>query len=117
MKFFGKIGYGISGETVNGTWVDQITERSYFGDVERASRRIVTTQELNSDISVEVTISIVADPYALNHFHAIKYVEWSGALWSVVTAEPKSPRLLLRLGGVYTGPTEPTNPLGRDTGE
>lgn len=117
MKFFGKVGYGVSGESTNGVWTDQINERSYYGDVERTSRRLVTTQEVNSDISVENTISIVADPFALNNFHAIKYVEWQGALWSVVNVDVKSPRLLLRLGGVYRGQAEPTNPLGNDTGE
>lgn len=117
MRFFGKVGYGVSGETVNGVWEDTITEREYYGDVERTARRLVTTQEVNSDISVENTISIVADPFAMDHFHAIKYVEWQGALWSVVNIDVKRPRLLLRLGGVYRGQAEASNPLGNDTGQ
>lgn len=104
MKFFGKVGYGIPGEVQNGVWADTITEHFYYGDVERDSRRVVSADRVNSDISVSNTISILADPYALDHFHAIKYVEWAGALWDVEDVEARSPRLILRLGGVYDGP-------------
>jgi hypothetical protein len=117
MKFFGKVGYGTAGETQNGTWVDKITERSYYGDVEKDARRLVSGERLNDDITVSNNIRIIADPYALEHFHAIKYVEWAGALYKVTDVEVQSPRLLLRLGGVYNGQTEASNPLRRDTGE
>jgi hypothetical protein len=117
MKFFGKVGYGVAGETQNGVWVDQIKEVSYYGDVQRNTRRLTTDADLNSEIIVNNTISIVADPYALNHFHAIKYVEWAGALHTVTNVQVQSPRLLLELGGVYNGPAEATNPVGRDTGQ
>lgn len=119
MKFFGKVGYGTPGEKVNGVWVDKIVEREYYGDVQKDSRRIVTGERLNTNISVSNTISIVADPYAFDHFHAIKYVEWAGALWDVEDVEAKRPRLLLRLGGVYDGPrpdTSETSGGGSQTG-
>lgn len=108
MKFFGKVGYGKSGESVNGVWADTITERSYYGDVVKDTRRIVVGSDVNNDISTGNSIEIVADPYASEHFHAIKYVEWAGALWTVTEVEQKRPRLILRLGGVYNGPRPTT---------
>lgn len=103
-KFHGKVGYGISTELKPGAWEDVITERSYFGDVIRNTRQLVDGQKVNDDLAVNNSISIVADAYANEHFFAIRYVEWAGTLWTVSDVDVQSPRLLLRLGGVYNGP-------------
>lgn len=103
-KFFGKVGYGERVESVPGAWKDVIVEYSYYGDVIRNSRKLEEHEKVNFDISVGNSIEIVADAYANEHFFAIRYVEWSGVLWTVVDVTVKSPRLLLRLGGVYNGP-------------
>ena len=110
-RYSGKVGYGESAEIPadSGIWKDVITEFPYFGDVVQNTRRLDEGEKLNNDISVGNSISIVADQYAIEHFFAIRYVEWAGALWTVTTVEVKSPRLLLRLGSVYNGPT-PTAP-------
>ena len=84
---------------------DEIVERLYFGDVIRNARNLREGENLNPDLSVQNSISIVADAYANDHFFAIRYVEWAGALWTVSSVEVQSPRLLLRLGEVYNGPT------------
>lgn len=106
-RFHGPVGYGESVESPSGSgvWKDVITEESYFGDVVRNSRQLVEGEKLNNDISVQNTIVIVADQYAIEHFHLIKYVEWAGTRWTVTSVEVQSPRLLLRLGSVYNGPT------------
>lgn len=106
-KFYGKIGYGETVELVEspGVWQDTIVERQYYGDVLRNTRKLQEGETLNNDISVGNSISIVADAYANNHFSAIRYIEWAGTLWTVSDVEVQSPRLLLRLGGVYNGPT------------
>lgn len=104
-RFHGRVGYGEAVETTPGVWVDQITERSYFGDVVRNSRNLREGENLNPNISVQNSISIVADAYANDHFFAIKYVEWSGVLWTVTKVDVQSPRLILTLGEVYRGPT------------
>jgi hypothetical protein len=85
--------------------VDQITEVSYYGDVVRNTRKLQEGEGLNSDISVQNSISIVADEYANQHFFQMKYVEWAGVLWTIDKVEVQSPRLLLSLGEVYNGPT------------
>lgn len=104
-RFFGKVGYGHSVETRPGIWEDEITEFPYFGNVIRDSRNSAPTENLNNDISVGNSISIVADAYANDNFLAIRYVEWAGRRWAVPTVEVQPPRLLLRLGEVYNGPT------------
>ena len=104
-RFHGRVGYGESVETAPGVWEDVITERNYFGDVVRnARRRDYSGEKLNADISVGNSISIVADAYAYEHFFAMKYVEWMGALGTISEVEVERPRLILRLGGVYNGP-------------
>ena len=111
-RFFGRIGYGesVEDDAGSGVWVDEITERSYYGDVIRNIRSLREGENLNSDLSVQNSISIVADAYANDHFFAIRYVEWAGALWTVSSVEVQSPRLLLSLGEVYNGPTAPVAP-------
>jgi hypothetical protein len=109
-RFFGRVGYGESVETTPGVWIDQITERSYYGDVIRNARSLQEGENLNPDLSVRNSISIVADAYANDHFFAIRYVEWAGALWTVQSVEVQSPRLILRLGEVYNGPTPAVAP-------
>lgn len=104
-KFYGVIGYGETVETSPGVWVDQIVEYAYFGDVVRNTRRLKEGEGLNNDLSVGNSISIVADAYANEHFHDIRYIQWAGALWTVSEVEVQSPRLLLRLGEVYNGIT------------
>ena len=109
-RFYGRVGYGESVETAPGVWVDSIVERPYYGDVVRNVRTLREGENLNKDLSVENSISIVADAYANDHFFAIRYVEWSGVLWTVTAVEVQSPRLLLRLGEVYSGVTPTAAP-------
>jgi hypothetical protein len=103
-KFYGKVGFGETVEKAPGVWDDVITERPYFGDVTRNTRKLQDGTSVNSNITVNNIINIVADEYANAHIFAIRYVEWMGALWTVTTVEVQSPRLLLILGSVYNGP-------------
>lgn len=105
-KFHGIVGYGENVETAPGVWQDSITKRSYYGDVVKNTRRLSEGEYLNNDLTVGNSISIVADAYANDHFFAIRYVEWAGTRWIVTEVEVQPPRLLLRLGGVYNGPTD-----------
>lgn len=107
-KFYGPVGYAEdSVETKPGVWEEPIVEYNYYGDVIRNTRRLQEGESVNDDLSVGNSISIVADPYANEHFFAIRYVKWAGTLWKVSDVEVRSPRLILRLGGVYHGPTAP----------
>lgn len=101
------VGYGETVEKSPGVWDDVITEKRYFGDVLVPGRRVQDGADINKDLTPMNSISIVADAYASTHFFAIRYVKWSGVLWTVLNVQVQGPRLQLRLGGVYNGPTAP----------
>ena len=100
-KFYGKIGFEESVETVPGVWEETITERNYYGEVVRNTRKLVASNHLNDDISINNEISIIADPYAKDYFHSMRYVEFLGTTWEVTSVEVQYPRLILSLGGKY----------------
>lgn len=103
-RFYGPIGYAKPVEASPGDWVDEITERKYYGDVLRNTSRWASTPDsTNDNLNVNVQISIVADPYAEQNFSTIKYVEFMGTKWKVTDATPQYPRIILTLGGVYNG--------------
>ena len=102
-KYFGKIGYAEQVETAPGVWEEQITERQYYGDVVRNIRKLESSGDINDNINVSMEISIIADPYAIQNFHAMRYVEFIGSLWKITSVEVNYPRLILSIGGVYNG--------------
>ena len=102
-KFYGKIGYAITTETKPGVWVEQITERPYFGDLTRVNRTLQNSGNVNDNVNITHDISIVADPFAYENFHSMRYVEYMGAKWKVSSVEVKYPRLILSVGGMYNG--------------
>lgn len=106
-RFHGKVGYGIPVEDPpgSGNWGNEIKEFDYTGDVIRNARNLEAGDKVNSDISLANSISVVADPYAVEHFAFIKYVRWMGVVWTVTTVEVRHPRLILSVGGVYNGQT------------
>ena len=107
-RFYGAIGYGVTEETTPGVWTDRIEERSYTGDTIKNYRKTTSGESINDNIDVANSISILSDPFAIQHFHSIKYVKWMGAAWKVTGVEVQYPRLILTIGGVYNGETAPT---------
>jgi hypothetical protein len=103
-KFYGEIGYGESVQVAPGVWRDEIVEYKYYGDILRNTRRLTDGEGVSNNISVNNSISIVADAYAREHFFAMRYIKWAGSFWIVSDVEVQAPRLILRLGGVYNGP-------------
>ena len=124
-RFYGKVGYGVSEETVPGVWSERITERAYYGDVLNDLRSTASAEKVNDDVRLQHRISIVAEAYSdisslgayskayseafsggsvLENYLQIKYVEWAGFLWTVYSVDVERPRLILSLGGVYNGP-------------
>lgn len=116
-KFCGNIGYSVTTETSPGVFTEQVTERNYYGDTLRNVSKSQDGQNLNQNLTVDNKISIVADPFAYEHFYAMRYVHWMGALWEVNSVEVLNPRLILTIGGVYNGPTpDPETNGGEDNG-
>lgn len=102
-KFFGVIGYAETVEVKPGVWKEQITKRKYYGDLIRNTRSLQSADQLNDNINVANEISIVADPFANQNFHAMRYVEFMGAKWKITKVDVQRPRLILTIGGLYNG--------------
>lgn len=102
-KFFGKIGYAETVETTPGVWEEKITEREYFGDLIRNTRSLQSGEKLNDNINISNEISIVADPFAYENFHSMRYVEFMNATWKIESVDVQYPRLTLSIGGLYNG--------------
>lgn len=104
-KFYGPVGYGVTEETSPGVFTPSVKERFYSGDVIQNNRRFATGISTNDNLEIHNRVSILADPYAMQHFHTILYVKWLGANWKVTSIDVQYPRLILTIGGVYNGET------------
>lgn len=109
MRFAGAVGYATSSETSPGVWTDTITEKTYYGDVVRNSRRLegppMVPPLVNADLALENSFSIIADAYATENFMKMRYVMWNGVPWQITNAEVKRPRIILTVGGQWDGRT------------
>ena len=108
-KFYGIIGYEETAETEPGVWEPIITERTYYGDLVRSFGKHESSGGINDGINIANEVSVVADPYATEHFFAIRYVKFLmpnlGGVWKVSNAEVAYPRIKLTIGGVWNGNT------------
>lgn len=106
-RFYGVIGYVHEVEDgTSGNWLQIPTEYHYYGDILRdvvQSRE--NLQQVHNEINISNYISIMADAYAYENYHAMKYIMWDGVRWNIREVEERRPRLLIRLGGLYNGIT------------
>ena len=100
-KFYGEIGFAISKETAPGVYTDTIERRFYYGEVNSRRIRITNGASINDNVNVSDEISIVSDPFANEHYFAMKYVTYMGVKWKVENISVQFPRLVLSLGGMY----------------
>lgn len=100
-KYYGKIGFSETVETRPGIWEEQIVERDYYGDVLKISKRFDGSSYLNDNLNISNQFSIVADPYARDHFHSMRYLTWCGTKWKISSVQVDYPRLSLEVGGLY----------------
>lgn len=108
-KFYGPVGYAEQVETAPGVWQEQIVEHHYSGDLLRNRMRYQAADKLNDDLNIANEVSILADPFAMEHFHKMRYVGFQGTLWKISSVEVQYPRLILTIGGVYNGQTSGTS--------
>ena len=101
-KWYGKIGYAETKQTSPGVFEEIITERDYYGDVFRNTRRLESSGGINDNININNEISIVADPYAIQNIHAMRYIEFMGTTkWKITNVDVQYPRLKLTVGGLW----------------
>ena len=106
-KFHGTIGFVKTEETVSGSgnYKAVATERDYYGENIRNTRRWQSGESLNDNLVLDNQFSIVADAFALDlvNLQAMKYVKWNGVSWKIMNVDIQRPRLILTVGGVYNG--------------
>lgn len=102
-KYYGAIGYAETTETEPGVWEELITTREYSGDLLSNFRNLQNSGDINDNVNIANKISILADPYANEHFHDMRFAEFRGTRWKITNVEVQYPRLILTLGGVYNG--------------
>lgn len=107
-KFYGAVGFVQAVEGNPGVYDYDVVERNYYGDIQRNHKRWYSTENLNDNLNVSNELSIVADPYAYQHTHTIRYIKWLGTSWLVTSIDVQYPRLVLSIGGVYNGPQAET---------
>ena len=102
-KYYGIIGYEMTKETEPGIYEETIIEQPYYGDIIKNSRRTQDPGKVNSDVNISNQFSIIADPFANNNFHSMRYIEYMGVKWKITEVEVQYPRLILTVGGIYNG--------------
>lgn len=100
-KFYGKIGFAEIVTIRPGVMKEQITEREYYGDINKSGRRLQSANEVNDDVIITNEISIVADPFATENIYAMRYIIYGGAKWKIASVDIRYPRLVLTMGGLY----------------
>ncbi|MBQ0142259.1 MAG: hypothetical protein KBT06_05590 [Prevotellaceae bacterium] len=102
-KFSGNIGFVVEEETSPGVWTLQTVEREYVGDFLERYQRYEGNENLNDNIVFSDRLSILSDSYATDNLSCIKYVVIDGIKWRANTIGRQYPRLILSIGGVYSG--------------
>lgn len=103
-KYSGKVGYVERQEVKPSVFKSVPYERQYYGDIMANRRSFENGEGVIEDVKLNNKISIVADPFAYDHFRFIKYIRWMNAVWNVTNVEVSYPRLILTIGDVYNGP-------------
>lgn len=102
-KYYGQIGYATVEETSPGVWVEEITERNYYGDVVRNRVNVQQGTTVNAGVTISKQISVIADPFAYENFTNMRYITYLNQKWSITGVDVEHPRLILTIGGVYNG--------------
>lgn len=100
MKFSGRVGIATASETSLGVFEETIEPRDCRGDLIRLTRRM-NTSPVVPGLSMGNTFSFIADPYTLDNFLNIRYIEWRGVKWAATSVELQRPRILVTVGGSY----------------
>lgn len=96
------IGYATSVEIRPSVYEEQITEKTYYGEVLRNNRRLQSSDSINDDVTISNEISIVADPFMNHNIYAMRYLTYQGVKWKITNVDVQYyPRLNLSLGGIY----------------
>lgn len=101
MQWYGKVGFTEQVKTGISLYKDVITERPYYGELQRLSMKDKSSDSINHNFTISNSLSIVSDPFGMSNFHKIRYVTLGDSKWTVSSVEVAYPRLNLTLGELY----------------
>lgn len=104
-RYRGVVGYGKDEESATGVFKTVIHEHTVFGDIEQDTRRLTPGEGVNQNLTLGDVISIIAPAEVIANYSAIRYITMGGVRWSVTSVVVRRPRLVVRTGEVYNGPT------------
>lgn len=102
MKYAGKIGFAEMVETEPGVWEEQIIEKEARGEIIRNTRQYQMTQEVNDNLNISNSFSIISNPYFYDNMVRMKYLWFRKDKWKITNVDASTyPRLTLEVGGLY----------------
>ena len=102
MKLVAIIGFWVEDiEETPGIHKPSIIEKKYYCDCSKAMQRWQQGDEMNSEIKINNTISILSDIFMMTNLKSIKYAIWNGMKLTVTSITVNYPRITLELGGFY----------------
>lgn len=106
-RFSGFVGFASTVESAPGVWRPVIVERPYKGDIKQdLVKNTQPSDGINQDVIYQNRFDLVVDKFFKEHQHEVKYVKLRGVRWTIgYIEELNGPRVILRFGGVYNGPT------------
>lgn len=101
-KYYGNIGIAATVDKGLGVWSNEVVEKTYSGDIiDPMTYKYESSGGVNENLNITQKISILMDKFISDNFSGIKYVEYMGAKWKVISAVPQYPRITLTIGGLY----------------
>lgn len=107
-KFYGKIGFEMTGEVKPGIYKEFYKERDYKGDVLNSKRSWDPSDSLNDNLNITNDISIISDSFAEIHFGVMRYVRWMSQVFEITSAsiDVERHRITISLGGTFNVPDD-----------
>lgn len=102
MKVKGSIGFKYTEDNGHGVWKKVETVKEYFMDINRVSwYNRQSQQTVNGTFTINNTVSILLNPFLLDHYTQIVWVEFNGCKWSVSSVDLEERRITLSIGERY----------------
>lgn len=107
-KCYVEIGFIKTEEKLDGTahtgiWEENIVPKMYYAEIYKNYRNTTSDNKVNSDVLLNNTFSILADPYANDNYFAMRYIKFNNVKWEITNVEVEYPRLIINVGGIYNG--------------
>lgn len=102
MKEVGFIGFKFTQNNGHGVWKPTKVEKKYYLDVNRVSWYNRDSQQtVNGTFTINNSVSVLLNPFLLEHYTQIEWIEIHGTKWKVSSVDLEPPRITLSIGERY----------------